>query len=464
MSPRSAALGLVVACLAAAAHAGAAVAGPSAVPVGPAAALAGDRAVTVLGEPPHEARVVLRGTGGASVRLATLSAPGYKHASVYAESVAASATTWAVALKAALLPDAGEEPNRDRGELIVSGPVAGGPVRTLAACARDAADDVDPIDLAVAGDDVAWSSASCPDATGVRFAPAGGPVTLVGTGSRVELTPSWVGYLSAAAGRRFVGLLDRASGALRQVRTGAIAAFALGDTGVGAVVAADDPACSGDGCRMSIMRVATDGTIVRPGLAATPVGIPGFSVSPLVAGGGRVLGVRAHGNGVVAVDLATGARSYAGALGLGSDDTEPLAVDATNATFLARRCDGGREVRVEPTVPIPPGRLSFVPCPVRVLAHTLTLRRGHRTALLPVVCPRGCDDDWQLDYRGHAIGLILMRARSGVRDKMTVELGDLRRLRQERRITATLRPDSFGTSHPHAERQAPIRIVVRLAR
>jgi hypothetical protein len=60
--------------------------------------------------------------------------------------------------------------------------------------------------------------------------------------------------------------------------------------------------------------------------------------------------------------------------------------------------------------------------------------------------------------------LILMRARSGVRDKMTVELGDLRRLRQERRITATLRPDSFGTSHPHAERQAPIRIVVRLAR
>jgi hypothetical protein len=216
---------------------------------------------------------------------------------------------------------------------------------------------------------------------------------------------------------------------------------------------------------MSIMRVAPDGTVVRPGLAATPVGIPGFSDASLVAGGGRVLGVRAHGNGLVAVDLATGALSYAGALGLGSDNTTPLAVDAGSAAYLARRCDGGREVRVEPTVPAPPGRLAFVPCPVRVLTHTLTLRRSRRRALLPFVCPRGCDEDWQLDYRGRAIGLLLLRAHPGVRGRTGVERTDVRLPRHARRITATLRPDTFSRlSHPQAERQAPIRIAVRLAR
>jgi hypothetical protein len=111
-----------------------------------------------------------------------------------------------------------------------------------------------------------------------------------------------------------------------------------------------------------------------------------------------------------------------------------------------------------------PARLSFVPCPVRVLTHTLTVRRGHR-ARLPFVCPRGCDDDWELDYRGHSIGLVLMLARPGVKGRTAVEPTSARLPPRARRITATLRPDTFSTpSHPRAKPQTPIRIVVRLRR
>jgi hypothetical protein len=170
MSWRSNAVGraglvCVLACLATAGHISSAAA-VSRVPVGSAAALAADRVVTVLGEAPGPVRVVSRGFGGGSARLATLSPPGLQRASFYVESVAASATRWAVALKVIHVPADDEEPDRERGELIVSGSTAGGPPRTLAACARnEAVGDTDPIDLSVAGDDVAWSSASCLGAT-----------------------------------------------------------------------------------------------------------------------------------------------------------------------------------------------------------------------------------------------------------------------------------------------------------
>jgi hypothetical protein len=57
---------------------------------------------------------------------------------------------------------------------------------------------------------------------------------------------------------------------------------------------------------------------------------------------------------------------------------------------MAPRCDGSNEVRVEPTRANVPARLSSVPCPVRVLTRTLTLRRGRHSARLPILCPRGC--------------------------------------------------------------------------
>jgi hypothetical protein len=186
-----------------------------------------------------------------------------------------------------------------------------------------------------------------------------------------------------------------------------------------------DPACA-DACRMSILRVAADGT-------------------------------------VVAVDPASGAVSYAGALGLGFDGIAPVAVDATRAVFTARRCDGTAELRIERTVPALPARLAFVPCPVRVLTRTVTLRRGRRSARLPLRCPRGCDEEWDLEYRGDAIGFAIAHAPAGGRRATEVSFENLRPLRHARRITATLGPDPFVEStHPRAEQQARIRVTVRL--
>jgi hypothetical protein len=440
-----------------------AVAAESAVPVGSGAALAGDRVVTVVGHAPHPARVVSRATGGGSVRLATLSPRGHRRANYYVVTVAASATTWAVAINAAFVPNDDEELDRERGELIVSGSTAGGPPRTLASCARsEEVEDPEPIDLAVAGDDVAWSSSSCPGATGVRLAPAGGgPVALVAAdGAFVALTPAWLGFFTYADQHELIEVLDRASGAARTIPDEGISAFALGDTGLDAVIAPDHPGCS-DGCRMSIRRVAADGTIMRPGLAATPATVPGPGSDPLVPGGGRVLGERAHGNGVVAVDLATGAVSYAGALGLDFGGTTPIAVDATRAAYTAPRCDGTMQLRIERTRPSAPARLAHVPCPVRVLTHAVTLRPGRRTARLAIRCPRGCDEDWDVLYHGRYIGYLFPVARARHTRHVVVTFETLERLRRGRRATVTLAPDTYDRSHPRAAQQAPVRLVVR---
>jgi hypothetical protein len=469
MSSRSSAAGRVawlclLACLC---EISPAVAAPAAVPVGEVAALAGDRAVTVLGYAPHTVRVVSRGVGGGSARLATLSPPGRGRANFYITSVAASATTWAVAITAIhAFPDIEEKPDRDRGELIVSGSTAGGPPRTLASCARD--EDIvnwDPIDLSVAGDDVAWSASSCPGADGVRLAPAGGgPVTLIAVeGVGVAITPAWLGFFGYEAGHSFIQVIDRLGRAAHRIPAdGGISAFALGDAGVDAVIAADEQACEDD-C-MSIMRLAADGRIMRPGLAATPAGAAGPGYGTLVAGGGRVLAARAHGNGVVAVDLATGAVSYAGALGLDFGGTVPVAVDATNAVYTAPRCDGTNELHVEPTRPDVPARLSFVPCPVRVLARTMTLRRGRSVAHVPIRCPRGCDADWEVVHRGKIVGSFEARAPAGVRRTVDVDFDNLRALRRLRRATVMLRPDSYYPSHPRAAQPAPVRLLLRLPR
>ena len=126
-APRSIALGLAVAGLALGGHIASAAIAPRPVPVGSAAALAGDRVVTVLGQPPGPARVVIRGEDGPPATLATLSPPGRKRAGYYVQSLAASATTWAVALEAIEVPNADENPQHERGELIGSRPPAADP-------------------------------------------------------------------------------------------------------------------------------------------------------------------------------------------------------------------------------------------------------------------------------------------------------------------------------------------------
>jgi hypothetical protein len=192
-------------------------------------------------------------------------------------------------------------------------------------------------------------------------------------------------------------------------------------------------------------------------------GVGGPGTSTLVGGGGRVLASRPHGNGLLAVDLATGAVSYAGALGLDFDGTTPVAVDATDAVYTAPGCDGTNQLHVEPTRANAPPRLSSVPCPVRVLRRSLTLRPHRRTARLPIRCPRGCHESFDVDYRGRLIGSFDADAPAGAIRRPEVFFDPLRPLRRGDRIhTVTVVEDPV--SHPLARAQAPVRVVVRLRR
>jgi hypothetical protein len=257
-----------------------------------------------------------------------------------------------------------------------------------------------------------------------------------------------------------VDVIDRATGTQTRIDDDSVSSFALGAGGVVAVTAQDDPACPGSDCTYSIMRVRPDGTVMRPGLAHVENGGEPFGdPEPFVAGGGRVLAERPLGNGVMAVDLATGARSFAGLLGLDSFETPPIAVDATRAVYASWRCDGRPALYFEDTVAPAPVRLTTAPCPVRVLARVVTLHRHTRRARLRFTCPRGCDGAWDVSTNTD-IGVFDFHAPAGVTRTGTIELYPYVRLRGRRTIKVTLEDD--GKDRRGARAQAPVPLKLRI--
>lgn len=439
--------------------------------VGRAAAVAGDSIVGAQwsdpdGKRPGAIRIVRRDGDGTTTTLATIPAVPASRSTLrgslfYTLTLRSSATTWAVAVRAGFHPDDGEEAFTSRGETIVSGAVMGGAPRVLERCKLDTQDGADEaISVAVAGDDVAWSDALCAGADGVRLVTGAGPPELAGGGGAVALTPTQIAYRGYDAQRRVadVAVVDRATGVTKRLDIGYVSDLALGDSGIAAVIT-DATADCPSSCRQSILRVRSDGTVERPGLAPTYGG-------PLVAGGGRVLARRAGSNGVVAVDTATGAVSYAGALGLDAEYTEPIAVDATRAVYFAPRCDGRPVLFFEDTVAAAPARLNVPACPIRVLRHTATLRLHERRARIPVRCPQGCwgaGEDWTVVYPRSAVGELRVRLPRGGTGNATLFFYELGVLRNRRSAVVTLVEDS-GRSHTRAPRQAPIRIRLRIRR
>jgi hypothetical protein len=442
--------------------------------LGSADAVAGDSVVAARWsedgwkQRPGPIRIVRRDAQGTVTTLATLPAVPTRPAPIagltyYAVTLRSSPTMWAVAIRAWLRPDDSEEAFTTRGEMIATGAVGGGAPRVLARCATtgDGADDEIP--MAVAGDSVAWSNANCPGADGVRLAApadqAVGP-QLVGDGSDVALTPAQIGYRFYDQQRAVqqIVLVDQATGAKTPLDTGYVSAFALADSGVAAVIADTKPNCAAN-CRQSILRVAADGSIVRPGLVATYGG-------PLVAGGGRVLAIREGGNGVVAADLATGAVSYAGLLGLDPSYMVPIGVDATRAIYAAPRCDGRQVLYIEETIPQAPARIDVVPCPLRLVARTATLHLGTHRARVRIRCPNGCDDSWNVIYRGREIGALFFTAPRGATRSALLQLDEARRLRHLGTVVVTLSEDSAAENRmrPRAPRQPPIRLRLKIRR
>jgi hypothetical protein len=438
--------------------------------VGRAAAVAGDSIVGARwssdGKRPGAVRIGRRDSDGTTTTLATIPAVPASRSTLagslfYTVSLRSSATMWALAVRAGFHPDDGEEAFTSRGETIVSGAVAGGAPRVLERCKLDTQDGAnEAIAVAVAGDDVAWSDAMCPGAEGVRLATGAGQPELVGGGGDVALTPAAVGYRTydAQRGVQQIAILDRGTGVTKELDTGYVSDFALADAGLAAVIA-DAKADCPSSCRQSILRVASDGTVVRPGLAPTYGG-------PLVAGGGRVLARRAgsNGNGVVAVDMATGSVSYAGLLGLDAEETDPIAVDATRAVYFAPRCDGRPVLFFEDTVAVAPTRLDVAPCPIRVLRHTATLRLHERRARIRVRCPQGCSgsgDDWTVRDHGADVGELHVTVPRGGTGYATLVFYELGALRNRRSAFVTLAEDS-GRLHTGAPRQTPIRLRLRI--
>ena len=409
------------------------------------AAMAGDAVVTA--RIARDATVIVRRNVGAS--LARLPPPT-RDTNQAVVTLAGSAAIWAVAVKWLEIEPGEGGGTFERGEAVVAGRISGGRPVTLMRCTNPGETD-EPLGLAVAGDDVAWSEAACPGGDGIRLAPAdGGPARRVGDGTGVELTVSHLAYQGAGSQRGRIVVVDRRTDATSFVTAPGASGFALDDRGVAAVVVQDDGRCTG-GCGESLRQVASDGT-VGPALA------PALA-DPLVAGGGRVLAQRPRGNGVVAVDLATAGVSYAGALGHGPDETIPLAVDAGRATYSARACDGVLTVRAERTSPGRIDRLRTIPCPVRVLTRSAVVDARRRRALIRVRCPRGCSTSLEAIHRRTDIGSATFRLPAGATRTVPLRFASLRALRRRRVATVLLHEDN---PRPRAASPAAVRLRLRI--
>jgi len=397
-----------------------------------------------------------RDLGGGTTTLASFSPPAGQLE--YIVRVRISTAMWAIAIKFDRLAASSSQAPSEISEVIATGPIAGPATpNTIVSCTlptpeRDSAEQ--RLGLSVSDDAVAWADSACPGAGGVRIAPvAGGPSARVAGGdtAALALSPTRLTFFTHDVSGQddLIEQVDRATGAATAIDADPISAYALDGDRLSAVVAFTDLQCADIDCPEGVMRVAADGTIQRSVLA------PVDPQTGLVSGGGRVLAERPRGNGLVAVDLATGARSYAGALGLGAEGTQELAVDATRAAYLTTTCDLSLEVRFEATVAQAPGPLHTVPCPVRFLTHQATLHLSRGRTNITFSCANGCDSQWTARFHGRIVGTFVAAAPPGATRTASLQFLGVGRLFAHRRAVA-LTLQSGDRSYPFALQQAPV--------
>jgi hypothetical protein len=399
---------------------------------------------------------------GRATLLATIDPPKVDGVLDNVTGLVLTPTTWVLAAQFRSEPDTeGTQRTIDHevGEAIVSGPIGGGATATVLQCTLDVKLDQEhneTPELAVSADRVAWSQSLCPGAGGVRVAPIGGgpSISVAAAGSTLGLTPSSVvlGVADTASRLPLLSQLDLATGATVMTNPLSVHALAAGDDGL-VVSTQDNPDCTRDVCPESLTRIAADGTIIHPGIAAVD-SFPG-----LVIGGGRALTGRPGDDGLVAVDLATGARSYAAAIGRSARNLVPLAVDATRATYLTQDCSGDDVVRSEDTVATAPKPLRSVPCPVRFRSG-ITYDVGADSGSIRVSCPRGCGTSWNINYHGRRIGDFTGFEPAGHTGTALIEIDHPAALGHLRSITVQVSDGS--TDYPFAPHQAPVRLRMRI--
>ncbi len=400
--------------------------------------------------------------GGHATLLATIDPPAVDGVLDNVTGLAVTPTTWVVAVQFKFPPDTeGNQRTIDHevGEAIVSGPIGGGPTATILRCTLDVALDQEhneTPELAVSNDHVAWSDSLCPGAGGVRIAPIGGgpSASVAAVGIAVGLTPSSVvfGVTDTANRLPVLSQLDLSTGATVMTNPISVHALAAGDDGL-VVSAYDNPACASNECPESITRIAADGAIVHPGIA------PADSYPGLVVGHGRALTGRRGDDGLIAVDLATGRRSYAAAIGRNARNLVPLAVDATTATYLTQDCSGNDVVRSENTVATAPEPLRSIPCPVRFRTG-ITYDPATSSAQVKVSCPKGCEATWDIRYHDRRIGEFTPFARAGRSGTVDVDIDHPAALGHRHSVTVQVADSS--RDYAFARHQGPVAVALRV--
>jgi hypothetical protein len=447
-------------------------------------AAAAQAATTVIRLTPHESlvaaggghvvAVVQRGgqtpaiveridPNGRRTPLVTIAAPADDETFINITGLAVTPTMWVVAMHYQQEQNSegdDHKPDLDIGEQILSGPIGGGPATTLLSCTTSAAvddRDAETPELAVSDARVAWSESHCPGADGVRVAPiTGGPsVAVAPTGIALGLTPASVVFLNPTNPAVRTGVMsqvDLTTGAVitTNTETDTLDTVAAGDDGL--VVAAENATCP-DKCPPSLTRIAADGAPVQPGLA---------TIDPylgLVVGGGRALSGRDNDDGLVAVDLATGQRSYTQSLGLSSHAMIPLAVDAHQATYLGYDCAANADVRIEDTVSTPQRPLRTVPCPVR-FRSAITYDSFTGEGRLRVSCPKGCASEWNLTLHGRHLGTVALSEQPGRTGTASIDVTRPKLLAHthDATVTASLAESDF----PFARQQAAVRLALHV--
>jgi hypothetical protein len=314
--------------------------------------------------------IVRRTASGPPVVLARVDDPAPR-VTTHLSLIAASATAWVAAVTGGRSDHNQGEAGEDIApldEIVLTGSLAGGPVRRLVSCRSHTA----WLDLAIAGGDVGFSRSSCAGSRGVWMVPAGGAPR--------RLAPD--------------GILLAMSSAAALVRAGETSMRLYDFAGGSSVVAGMTPfwhSAFDDGGQLLTMHdtelatVGTDGSVTP--VASVPDAGDTLNVG-FVAGGGRALAPLRAGDGVVAISAASGAVAYAGAGDGDAIGAEPLGVDATRAAWVSDDCTGHPNVVIDETVPSRHAPTGVQPCPVSFASQTL-LAHGRRVALR-ASCPEGC--------------------------------------------------------------------------
>ncbi len=317
--------------------------------------------------------------------------------------VVANATGYLLTARDGRSVDTGEcgcDYDVSQGELVVRGGWDGSAHDVVRCIPASSNGDQQPLLEAAAGaSGFAFDGAQCGTSASVDTVAADGTVTPI-PGLRLDLYPR-LSYAEPflAVEAAFVSAMDQTNLHLIDTTHGTerVLPYAKETSGGAFHVLSDGSLVIGPGVYSGVPR----DIYLWPVGAAKPHAITGVQlpdIGTFVPWGGRLL--FAPRGDTVGGQLATGLVGLdgtgllpVGAPGMGSD-RRPIAFDGTDAAILNHSCSGHQQVSVidvtDSTVPATP-----LGCPVQIKSTRVTFDR-HGRGTLKVVCPNGCDGQFEI--------------------------------------------------------------------